>query len=318
MEEQPNKNLENPTIVSMGKPASTNNRTLVMSIGAGILIIILIFVFWPRHNSKTVFTIDGTAYNQSYILPLASFPIKQLGEPANNEYKLLLNMLEYKTVAAKLGITPDSDQINTQQATLNQEYSGYSTLTTYKTWSGLVSLDLAIQNELSTQYSDGYYQGYSYIFWFGNTVEVGPAYTNPNAGNQSIYSNDKTYALNQAHYYYSQLTANKMTAAQVYSAVSINPQLEVNSTSNTSVHFGTNNSISWIDQVYYQDVINYVSSQHKTGLSAIRTGTITVKNPTVTKPNAYYYIVKIDRIGTSATIFKQDLNLLKVKYYGVS
>jgi len=75
-----------------------------------------------------------------------------------------------------------------------------------------------------------------------------------------------------------------MTTGKVYNLVSINPQLEVNSTSNTSVHFGTNNSISWQTRVYYQDVINYVSSQHKTGLSAIRTGTITVKNPTVTKP----------------------------------
>jgi hypothetical protein len=316
MEEPADKNLENPTIVSMGKAAS--NRTLIICLGAGILIVILIIVYWTTRNSKAVFTIDGTAYNQSYVVPLATFPIKQLNEPANSEYKLILNMEEYKTVASNLGITPPADQIMAQQVLLNQEYSGYTNLASYKAWSGLVSLDLAIQNELNTKYSDGDYQGYSYIFWFGNTVEVGPAFTTPNAGNQSQYTSDKTYALDQAKYYYGQLTANKMTTAQVYNIVSINPQLEVDSATNTSVHFGTNSSISWTDQVYYQDVINYVSSQHKTGLSGIKTGTITVKNPTVTKPDAYYYIVKIDKIGASAATFKQDLNLLKVKYYGVN
>jgi hypothetical protein len=70
--------------------------------------------------------------------------------------------------------------------------------------------------------------------------------------------------------------------------------------------------------VYYQDVINYISSQHNTGLSSIREGTISVKDPTLSKPDAYYYVVKINKVGVSASEFKQSLNSLKVKYYGVN
>jgi len=316
MEEPADKNLENPTIVSMDKVASS--RTLLISLSVGVVIIILIIVFWPRHNSQTVFTINGTAYNQSYIDPIASFAIKQLGEPANNEYKLILGMLENKTVASSLGITPSASQISAQQTLLNSEYSGYSSLTSYKTWSRLVSLDLAIQNELKTKYTNGDYEGFSYIFWFGNTIDAGPAYTPPNEGNQTIYNQDKTYALGRANYYYSELKDNKMTSQQVYQAVIDDPKLTINSTVNPSVHFGTNGAVSWTDQVYYQSVINYISSQHKTGLSGVMTGTITVKNPTVMKPNAYYYVININKSGISAATFRQDLNLLKVKYYGVS
>jgi hypothetical protein len=316
MEEPADKNLEKPTIVSMSNAAS--NRTLIICLGAGILIVILIIVFWTTHNSKAVFTIDGTAYNQSYVVPLATFPIKQLNEPANSEYKLILNMQEYKNVAANLGITPSADQLKIQQASLNQEYQGYTSLSSYKAWSGLVSQDLAIQNELNAKYINGDYEGYSYIFWFGNTVDVGPAYPTPNAGNQSIYTKDKAYALNQANYYYGQLKANKMTSAQVYKAVSANPLLTVDSIINPSVQFGTDSSNSWETQVYYQDVINYISSQRTTGLSSIKEGTISVKDPNLSKPDAYYYVVKINKVGVSASEFKQSLNSLKVKYYGVN
>jgi len=319
MEEQADKNLEKPLIVSTDKK-TVDKRTALIYIGASVLIVIviLIVVFWPRHNKLTVFTINGTAYNQSYVDPIASFPIKQLGEPATAEYKLIMNMLEYKTVATNLGILPSTDQINAQQASLNQSYPSFINTVSYKTWSSLVALDLAIQNELSTKYSNGYYQGYSYIFWFGNTVDAGPAYTPPNEGNKTIYNQDKNYALSRANYYLGELKAGKMTSQQVYKAVTADPQLTINSTDNLSAQFGTNDSVAWSDQVYYQDVINYVSSQHQTGLSGIRTGTITVKDPTVTKLDAYYYIVKIDKVGTSAATFKQDLTSLKVKYYGVN
>ncbi len=319
MEEQPDKNLEKPIIVSSDKKALDKRMaTIYISGCALILIVILIIVFWPRHNSKTVFTINGTAYNQAYIDPIASFPIKQLGEPANTEYKLILNMLEYKTVATNLGILPSNSQINIQQASLNQTYSGFITLESYKTWSRLVALDLAIQNELNTQYNNGYYAGYSYIFWFGNTIDGGPAYTPSNEGNTTIYNQDKNYALDQANYYYEELKTNKMTEQQAYQAISANSRLMVNSKINQTVHFGTNNSIPWTEQVYYPQIVNYISSQHQLGLSSIKVGTITLQDPAVTNPDAYYYIVKVDKVGTSTSIFRDDLTLLKVKYYGVS
>jgi hypothetical protein len=227
-------------------------------------------------------------------------------------------MIEYKTVANNLHITTTASQLNTQQQVLNGEYGAFTKIPSYKTWSNLVAQYKAIQYKLSTQYQNNAYQGYSFIFWFGNTIDGGPTYTPPNADNTTIYNQAKTYALGRANYYYGQLKTNKMTLAKAYGAVVSDPKLLVNSISNPSVNFGTYIYLPWTTQVYYQDVINYIQAQKTTGLSSVKTGTIYAGSPNYQKKDAYYYFVNINKINVSPIDFNQALKSLKVSYRGAN
>ena len=116
-----------------------------------------------------------------------------------------------------------------------------------------------------------------------------------------------------------------MTNDQVLTALQSDSKLSFvfpTSTISQSVHFGLDPSQSWQSQVAYSDIISYINTQSKPGLSSLRTGKLAVtgnsKTPTYT--DGYFYAVKLTYVKKVpqdiAKQFANKLSVLKAQYGG--
>ena len=114
-----------------------------------------------------------------------------------------------------------------------------------------------------------------------------------------------------------------MSADQVLAAVKADPRLwsQNQPNSNLSARFGQEPSKNWRTQVFYGDIVDYISQQKSSGLSDIKTGKTGIKiNPTKAEDYAetYYYFVLLEKTGSTVikAEFNSNLNNLKAHYYG--
>lgn len=308
-------------------------RYLYVAIVAVLVLVGLGFWFYHMHkenhpgkNSGVVFVINGKSYTKTTVNSIIAYPLKLQSNNRDVLTKKAYNYLKREQAAQQLNIVPTSQEIS--QAELMNFGPKLSNQLQSLSWVRLVSYDAALQQNLYTN-NLSQYQGYSYIFWFGQALETGPAYTVPNFGNTQQVAQDRTYAKSRANYYYGQLKNGKMTASQVLKAVQDDPKLGYalpgNRSISQSTQFGSSSAKTWSEQVVYPDIIAYINSQSNSGLSSIRTGKIGVvplPNPKLSKDYAdgYFYIVQLTSAkkipANTATNFTKTVNGIKAYYNG--
>jgi hypothetical protein len=287
------------------------------------LIAYFIFHEYSSSHSKTVFTVEGTQYTQDDISKLISYPLSTAVASRDSLTKQAFNYLKREQAAKDLNVQPTSAQMTFIKKTL------FSSTTTNKEkssqWAALLVYDQALQKQLNSP-DPSIYQGYSFIFWFGQDLESGPVYTSPDFGNTQLVAQNRAYAQNRANYYYNQLKIGKMTDDQVLAALQNDPKLSFTfptSAISQSVHFGLDPTQDWKDQVAYPDISKYVDSQSKPGLSPIKTGQLSIVKPgstEATSTDAYFYVVKLTYVkkipDDIAKQFAAKLDSMQTKYNG--
>jgi hypothetical protein len=284
----------------------------------------LIFWVYRSNNSGIVFTVNGQKYTQKDVSNIVAYPLKFHRSSRNSLSWQAYNYLRREQAARNLNIEPSSDQIN--QAEITEFGKNTKNNINNTPWIKLVSYDTALKQNLSTN-NLGTYQGYSFIFWFGQHLEKGPAYTAPDFGNKALIKSDKSYASNRANYYYNKLKSTSMSPNDVLSAVQHDDKLSFalpnNKFLSQSVQFGVNSNETWRQTVFYPDIMNYISSQNRPGLSSIHTGKISITSKSKTAndyADGYYYIVQLNeakQVGISnSSDFTNAVNKVEAQYKG--
>jgi len=311
------------------KKAKSKN-TLLYKIVLAIIVIIgaLFLLLYQDHktnpDNSVVFVVNGQKYTQKEVSNIISYPLKLHSSNRNSLSLQAYNYIRREQGARTLNIEPSNAQIS--QAELTDFGANLSSELNKVPWIRLVSYDTALQQNLGAN-NLGTYQGYSLIFWFGQHLAKGPAYTPPDFGNKTLIASDKSYANSRANYYYNKLKNSSMTPSSVLSAVQNDSKLSfalpANKFLSQSIQFGLSSNDNWRQQVFYPDIANYISTQSKPGLSTIHTGKISiVNNPKSAKDYAdgYYYIVQLD-IAKQAGIsnpsdFSKVVNKVSAQYMG--
>jgi hypothetical protein len=312
-------------VKSMSSIRVTNKSLKKLAVIFLAAVIIFLICILASHNTKkqknVVFTVQGISYSRQYVSSLISYPLSVRGYSARESLtEQAFSYLKSKQVAEDLNIQPTNGEI-----VLAKDQSYFPNETSQdksSKWTELVSYNQALQQELRSN-SPSIYQGYSFVFWFGHYLETGPVYTTPNYGNPQLIAQDRAYAQGRANYYYQQLKSGKVSAAAALSAVQNDPKLSFvfpTSTISLSVHFGFDSSEGWQNQVEYTDIMNYINSQSKPGLSQLLTGKIDSKNDPSKSVDAYYYFVKLTYAkkipANISTQFSSKLASLKTNYRG--
>jgi hypothetical protein len=294
-----------------------------------LVLVVAVLLAGHRHtgnknsNQGGVFTINGKAYSKKTVSNIIAYALS-LGGNKETLSKEAYNYLIREQAAQQLNIVPPSNAINQAELTyfgpkLNSQLKSLS-------WIKLASYDAALQDELNGN-NLSQYQGYSYIFWFGQALETGPAYTVPNVGDQQVVSQDRAYAQKSANYYYNRLKNKTMSPDAVLAAIQKNAKLSFALPNNRfvsqSVQFGLNTSETWQEQVALPDITNYISDQSKPGLSGILTGKIGIV-PVPKSPkdyaDGYFYIVQLTAAkkipSVSVSNFTKTVNGIKAYYNG--
>ena len=283
-----------------------------------ILALVLIYVFVIAN--KPVFMVNGKVYRERQVKHLAAYDMHDQAMSYKTAAKDVYEAVKAQAAGQAVHIMPSAQQIASGQANVNKD-----SLKKYKDWFDLTGYNTAVAEVITNAKDNGSvynFQGYSFVFWFGNAVQ--PFYHNPSPefGNKDDYQKDQVYAKQKADYYHGQLKDGKMNADQVLAAVKKDPKLaDLNNTMlNPSVRFGYDVTVDWKDQVAYPDVASYVTAQTKPGLGEVQIGTIGNSpgpNSTARLP-AYFYFVQLNEVK-GANIWQQyqdALKNIKAKYYG--
>lgn len=325
---------ENTKIAGEAKPdiriKKTRPRRTPYYLLAVILVVVIVLI-WAFHHHKNsssnnaVFTVNGQQYTQAEVKNIIAYPLKFHPTERDSLTMQLYNYIRRQQAAIKLNIVPNTSEID--QAELTDFGAAQKSNLNKIPWIKYVSYDTALQQEISTN-NVGTYAGYSYIFWFGQDLEKGPAYTSPTYGNQSQIASDKAYAKSRADYYYGKLADKSITPAAALSSIQKDSKLSFalpnNKFLSQSTQFSSSAQESWRSQVFYPDIANYIASQSKPGLSTVRTGQIYIGDGTNPKPSdyvdGYYYIVQLDQAEkaglSNPNDFTKTVNQITAQYKG--
>lgn len=311
------------------RPRLGSIKKISLSIILLVVILAVGFVVY-RHiedNHRVVFTVGSTKYTEGYIDKLIAYPLSKnssnravLTEQAFNYYKKI-------AVAQKLGLSLNSSEIS--QLIPNITGPKASALQKDSPWTALLAYDNGIEQELHNP-NPSIYSGYAYVFYFAQHIQTGLIQSKlSNMGNAQAIAEDQSYAQTKANYYYKELKTNKMTLAQILTAVTSDPKLCDSYLLDAcqSVQFGGSDPSSYTNTLGESPSIEtYVGEQNKPGLSPIETGQVanvsSAAEPTsdYTYINAYYYFVDLQSVhkipNNIAEIFRKDLASLPATYYG--
>ncbi len=311
------------------RPRLGSIKKISLSIILLVVILAVGFVVY-RHiedNHRVIFTIGNTKYTEGYIDKLIAYPLSKnssnraaLTEQAFNYYKEI-------AVVKKLGLSLKSSEIS--QFIPDVTGLKASALQKDNPWTALLAYDYGIEQELLNP-NTSLYSGYAYVFYFAQHIQTGIIQSKlSNMGNAQAIAEDQSYAQTKANYYYKELKTNKVTPAQVLTAVKSDAKLcdGYILAACQSVRLDGYSTPSYTNALGEPpSVTTYLGEQTKPGLSPIETGQVanisSAAEPTsdYTYVNAYYYFVDLQSVhkipSNIAAIFNKDLASLPATYYG--
>lgn len=201
-----------------------------------LVIIILItllglgsYFYFSRQNSnantlanKKVFEAAQQSFNE--------FP--GVGQLTSEERKKLEVEIEPQYLAGYVtSFGPNKNEIQSAVGSIG-ESPGPSTIKSY--------IQNIIDKKLELARSTGYYQGYLFYFWFGNTISNKTAAENiENWGNSNVLASDRKYAEERANYYRQKLESGATQPDKVVDEVNQDKRLRLHDQTNNSGYFST-------------------------------------------------------------------------------
>lgn len=268
-------------------------------------------------GDKVIFKIGNKAYRKSTVENLIEPALLQ-GQDRTALIKQAHELLLIKQAATDAGINFTSNEIDPVRSNLRfPDKSGQAN----NEWADLVAFNLLLAQ--SKLFGDNGFKGYSFVFWFGHKIQKGFDQPPAGFGDPNLIAEDRKYALEKAEEYHQILKDNKNTADDIVKKIKEDPRLGYGqANSGFSGQFGNSTVINWEEQVYYQQIIEYVKSQTTSGLSELKTGKIAkVEDPQSDNDYAetFYYFVKLDEANIKSIDerLKDKLQSVKTKYYGL-
>lgn len=277
--------------------------------------------WWAKltHGQPIVFKVGSKAYTKNAADQLALYLTKVNKVSSAQAYKTVFNDLKVQAAAEASGAQPNASEIAIarNQLSLNPQITKnytYPTLGIY-----VQAVPLAIE-----RLSQGEYEGYSFVFWFGQHVLDTGSPLVTDIGNKTLIAADQAYAQQQAQKYHDLLSNHQIEPALALSQIKSDPKISYLYIpgSNPSSDFGTPGNPNWQGRVSLQPIIDFINGQHNVGLSGVQTGTSEVPNTAPKNyPKTFFYFTLLtnaqassDNVGAK---YQQDLKSLKSKYYGV-
>lgn len=298
----------------------------VLFVMAGLLIVAAIIIGLLVHSNNknrasNAFQIDHQYYSKKLVLDMVNFALQNQGKATAKQKSQaaqnIFNLYKTEIAAKKSGITPNGGELQSAQSQMK--------LPPAKTSSGQGYISLIVYNiallQAYNRYMEGNDQGYVFVFDFSQKIIPPPAQEKPipGQGNQQLINQDKAYANQQAHKYFTEFKDNKISADKLLNTINSNPRL--NFVGASTLISSSRGSIK--GQILYSDIYSYVAAQSKPGLSNIIVGKVETKlNP---KPgdyaDGYYYFVQLTKaspvIDNPAAKVGDQASKLEAAYYGI-
>ena len=228
--------------------------------------------------------------------------------------------MEYAAAVA-VGIAPDFNTVNDQnQLTYLAQLSRGGSDGVSK------ALKTIIDQRLQQVQGDGYYEGYVYKYWYGNTVVTWPAnYQVNNRGDATALATDKQYALDALHADKQRLERQQIAPTALVTEVSSNERLHMYEDPNGSYAFvsqptGAQPGIPDSAQTQgSKNIQTTIAGMKRVGMSD--SGGLTYTSIYDTKHNeieAGYYFVQITKYLQGQAIVDQYTAILKQLQKGKS
>lgn len=298
------------------------SRGLPKKFAVGLLIILAIlglsFVFLrpetQRSEAKGIFSIGDRVYSKDEVDKIINYPTSKGQLSKDEASKQAYESLKKIAVAEQLGVKFDDTIVKQYASTLNSGQDETSTQ-----WFALKAKEQIIENTISNSYPASY-EGYSFLFWYGQHLASGPAYTPPRLNDPKLVSEDKSYAEAKAKEYHSKLQDGTISPEDALKQIKADKKLDVSGFYSTK--FITDKASSWFDKIAFLPIRDSIANAKKVGLTDINEGKNIVSNQTdVTKSkNMYFYFNLIDKADSSAKVSKSDyealLKSIKSNYVG--
>ncbi len=266
----------------------------ILTVGLGLWI-------HQQHMKKVVFNVNGKNYQQKEVHYLTDFSSKLENIPYATESKTVYELLKYKAAAEAIGITFTDAQL--------KQYRSQTDGTKYQKKSYEAFLNLAAFKNRTEEYlakdavynKDGYFEGYSFVFRFDESITNFPTYKSPYYGDKALYEKDKKHATDKAKRYRTMLMTHKITADKALAEIKADPKLGYfyKANTNDSAKFGTAQDSNWRREIFHPEIASFVTKQTKPGITAIQTVKVAaVINPKTPSDFAdgYYYFVLLSKL----------------------
>lgn len=291
-------------------------------IGLAVLIVALLVAALSAFikSRDVVFSIDGRNYKTAEVDRLIRYPVVN-GIKRDDAARTAYAQLKDKAAAKKAGIT-----ITETRVQVASEELVYGTpaakKSVYNSWLRLGAYEMLLKNELKNTANS--YQGYSYIFWFGQHLEKGSDYISPDYGNPTLIAADKAYAESRANYYHDQLVAKKIKPADIVTQIQADPKLvytfQPGPYANASKYFSSDDPTPLKEQLAFSSVNDYVLAQTKPGISGVKLGTsplLTNKPGGTSDVETHFSFVDIEKVSLHSTAdFDKALRTIPASYNG--
>ena len=167
----------------------------------------------------------------------------------------------------------------------------------------------------------GYYEGYIYYFWYGNTV-IGKVEGQviPNYGDPKALEDDKNYAKNKANEIVNDLKNNKITTQKAVEILDNDKRLKLSDEGNGSIQFNTPYGTQAFtsggieDDGRKESVDRVLYSINEPGISEIGTVIADPGIPKSGKKEVAYFVIYIDKVlkgQKSVDFYNSQLNIAK-------
>ncbi len=286
-----------------------------------LVAVVVITVLRSQVTSNAVFTIDGRAYSDKEVNNIISYAVKG-GEPKNQAAREAFGYLKRQHVAQQMGIKIDDKAVNKK---INELFGSNNKKAKNSQWAKLFSYNDVLIERLDKLADNANVNGYIYVFFFGQQIEKGPAYTPPHYGNEKIIARDREYAQQQANIYHQQLANGKVSPKIAFKKLEADARLGWfnKPNSNPSGYFVGSNLVDYPNGLP-SDIVSYLSSSEiKKGLSDVKVGrtpfntTIKMSDTSSTK-ETYYYFVLVQHLdkSQSKSAFSRNLQNLPAHFSG--
>lgn len=300
---------------------------LVIPLGAALILFGAIAFGGAQYKNakKYAFVIDGQKYTKDEIQKLTTYPRERLSMDVPDSFMLAYDLLAERRAAEKVGISFSQLELSRQALLIDHD------IETYKDWTHLMAHRQLLQPRLANPASATQVRGYTFIFYFGQRQEKGPAFIPENYGNQELIAQDRAYAESRAKELYEEFKSGIINEEELRRTIQADPKITyLNSYQNGqgytySTSFSSYTDLSWEQKVFYPDVVNFIKTAPE-GLSDIRigkTGTGEVfedeARTNAATAETFFYFVNMHQAHNGKSVqelFDTTKRDVRTKYYG--
>lgn len=287
--------------------ARSRKRTILriaLSVIVGVVLIVAGALYFVSHNHGTVaFKIGNHSYYKKDVDRLVDYPTHKLSMSKKLATTRVAEALQTIQIVEDAKITIDPQEIDFQKKSFVINRQGGAN--GYK-WFDLLAKEAAAKKYIGNTALLGY-KGYSFDFYFGQHIQSGASYTPAGLNDAKLIAEDREQAKEQANYYHDQIQNKKLTLDEALKKVYTDPnapKLPGGVSTTTSKKFGYTEGTNWADEVKSQSIVDFITTQHRPGLSTVKTGKASGYSGQSQKqyPGVYYYFVDLDQVGPAKNI----------------